>query len=302
MRKARTIMSFDWAIKTVLRDKANFDVLEGFLSTLLREKITILDLLESEGSPGSEDLKYNRVDIMVRNDRNERMIIEVQYQHEAGYFSRMLYGASKVVVDHLSAGMAYTDVVKVISISIVYFDIGLGDDYVYHGRTAFEGLHSHHVFQVREETVSYLTGLRPTPLKPWDIFPEYYIITLKQYDEQIRDELDEWVYAFKHSEVRDDFGAPAMDALKAKLDVLKMTSEQRRAYDKYMLGRAHEEGVLSDARKKGYTEGHAEGRAEGRAEGHAEGHAEGRAARDEELRGKLRAQGMSPADIDALLG
>ena len=28
------LIRFDWAIKTVLRDKANFDVLEGFLSAL----------------------------------------------------------------------------------------------------------------------------------------------------------------------------------------------------------------------------------------------------------------------------
>ena len=39
---------FDWAMKRLLRNKANFSVLEGLLTTLLGENITIRDLLESE--------------------------------------------------------------------------------------------------------------------------------------------------------------------------------------------------------------------------------------------------------------
>ena len=35
---------FDWAIKRLLRNKANFGVLEGFLTVLLGEDIHILDL------------------------------------------------------------------------------------------------------------------------------------------------------------------------------------------------------------------------------------------------------------------
>jgi len=33
------LISFDWAIRTVLRDKANCDIVEGFLSALLRQEI-----------------------------------------------------------------------------------------------------------------------------------------------------------------------------------------------------------------------------------------------------------------------
>jgi hypothetical protein len=43
---SREIVSFDWAIKNILRDKANFDVLEGFLFALLKEKITITQIIE----------------------------------------------------------------------------------------------------------------------------------------------------------------------------------------------------------------------------------------------------------------
>lgn len=58
---------FDWAIKRLLRQKANFDVLEGFLTVFLGEKVTILEILESESNQLSAEDKFNRVDIKARN-------------------------------------------------------------------------------------------------------------------------------------------------------------------------------------------------------------------------------------------
>ena len=63
----RTYISFDWALKRLLRDKANFDVLEGFLSTLLETEIKIHRLLESEGNKNRDDAKYNRVDLLAES-------------------------------------------------------------------------------------------------------------------------------------------------------------------------------------------------------------------------------------------
>ena len=39
-----TLVSFDYAMKKILREKTNFDILEGFLSELLSTKITIKQL------------------------------------------------------------------------------------------------------------------------------------------------------------------------------------------------------------------------------------------------------------------
>ena len=58
---------FDWAMKRLLRDKANFGVLEGLLTTLLNEKITINRLLESESNQEDEFDKQNRVDLLAEN-------------------------------------------------------------------------------------------------------------------------------------------------------------------------------------------------------------------------------------------
>jgi predicted transposase/invertase (TIGR01784 family) len=82
-------------MKYILRDKANFDVLEGFLSALLMEDIKELDILESESNRETERQKFNRVDLLVKDSRDRRIIIEIQSNTEVGYLQRLLYGTSK---------------------------------------------------------------------------------------------------------------------------------------------------------------------------------------------------------------
>lgn len=76
---------FDWAIKRLLRQKANFGVLEGFLTVFIGEPITILEILENHGEPRIVEDKYNRLDIKVLNTRGEIIIIEIQNIHEMHY-------------------------------------------------------------------------------------------------------------------------------------------------------------------------------------------------------------------------
>ena len=97
----RRLISFDWAMKKLLRSKANFEILEGFLSELLKEDIRILEILESESNKKDRRDKFNRVDLKVKNQKNELVIIEVQYEREFDYMQRILYGTSKVITEHL---------------------------------------------------------------------------------------------------------------------------------------------------------------------------------------------------------
>lgn len=46
---------FDWAMKRLLRNKANFVVLEGFLASLIGKKFKIERFLESEGNQSDEE-------------------------------------------------------------------------------------------------------------------------------------------------------------------------------------------------------------------------------------------------------
>ena len=62
--KTESYVRFDWAMKRLLRNKANYGVLEGFLSTLFDQKVRINRILESESNRESEYEKSNRVDLL----------------------------------------------------------------------------------------------------------------------------------------------------------------------------------------------------------------------------------------------
>ena len=123
-----TYIRFDWAIKKILRNKANFDVLEGFLSVLLSKDIKISRFLESESNQYDADNKYNRVDILCEDTLGELMIIEIQNTQSADYFHRMLFGATKAISKRLDLGEEYGHIRKLYSINIVYFQLGQGED------------------------------------------------------------------------------------------------------------------------------------------------------------------------------
>ena len=74
---SKTLIRFDWAMKRLLRDKANFGVLEGLITTLLGKKIHIHKLLESESNMDDDNDKQNRVDVLAEDDNGELFIIEV---------------------------------------------------------------------------------------------------------------------------------------------------------------------------------------------------------------------------------
>src|ERR1039457_1223870 len=103
----RNTIRFDWAIKRLLRNKANFGILEGFLSELLEYDIKIDSILESESNQDNKVDKYNKVDLLVRNSVGELIIIEVQNEREHDYLMRIVYGVSKLMVENMDIGMPY---------------------------------------------------------------------------------------------------------------------------------------------------------------------------------------------------
>ncbi|MCI5148660.1 MAG: Rpn family recombination-promoting nuclease/putative transposase [Candidatus Electrothrix sp. MAN1_4] len=260
MNKLRTLVSFDWAIKNILRDKANYDVLEGFLSTLLEKDITILSVLESEGNQQDESDKFNRVDLAVEDENGEIFIIEVQNSRERHYLQRLLYGTSKLVVDHISLGDSFHKVKKVISISILYFLFGEGkNDYLYRGATEFYGINTQEPLHLKPEKRRAVLGRE---IAAGNIFPEYYLIEVERFHDIITKGIDEWVYLFKNSEVRPDFTSKNIQAAAEKLDLLKMPEKERRAYERYMTDRASERDMITTARIEGNIEGKLEGKFE----------------------------------------
>ena len=217
-------------MKHLLRDKTNFVVLEGFLSVLLNENVKIKQILSTQSNKETHDDKYNDVDILVENAQGELVIIEVQNTKEYDYFHRILYGTSKAISEYIKEGKAYAEVKKVISITIAYFDLGQGEDYVYHGTNTFKGIHKKDVLTLSDKQKELYEKQHV-----YQIYPEYWIIKAGIFnEEEIHDDLDEWIYFFKTGEVKDEFTAPGLTEAKEKLDKLKLTPEERKEYEAFL--------------------------------------------------------------------
>ena len=225
----KKLIRFDWAVKKLLRNKANFVVLEGFLSELLFDDIKIQKILESESKQDTENDKYNRVDILTQNSKNELIIVEIQNTYEIDFFHRMIYGTSKALIENISLGQPYSEIKKVISINVVYFDLGQGKDYVYKGKTNFEGLHEKDTLQLSIQQKQTFTKKEIS-----NFFPEYYIIKVNKFDDIAKDTLDEWVYFLKNSEVKDEFKAKGLAEAKEVLDIMRLDKEQQYGYNRYL--------------------------------------------------------------------
>lgn len=259
---ANRYIRFDWAMKRMLRDKANYAVLEGLLTTLLGESITIKKLLESESNQEEEYDKYNRVDMLAENDRGDLFLIEVQNNNEYAYFQRMLFGASKLVTEYINRGEGYHRVRKVYSINIVYFALGSGVDTVYHGKTEFRGIHLGDVLRLspfqrqtfRVEEVSQL-------------YPEYYILRVNDFNRVAKTPLEEWIYYLNTGEIPDTATAPGLSQARERLRVMSMGPDEQKAYYRHLDNIV----ILRDNIETEREEGRAEGRAEGRVEGRTEG-------------------------------
>jgi len=178
----KKLIRFDWAMKTLLRDKANFDVLEGFLCALFEDdNIKILHILESETNSEDENDKFNRVDMLVQDSQNRKIYIEIQNTRETDYLESLLYATSKIIVEHQDLGENFKDISKVISISILYFNLGTGDDYIYYGTNEFKGLNTGHQLIVKKR-IEISAMLEPKyKFVEKKIFPEYYLITVERY-------------------------------------------------------------------------------------------------------------------------
>ncbi len=282
---------FDWAMKRLLCDKANYAVLEGFLSTLLNDDIHIYRVLESEFNQRDAIDKFNRVDMLVEDSHKRLLIIEVQNTRELDYFHRMLYGTSQAITEYIKLGEEYENILKVYSINIVYFHLGQGKDYIYHGKTHFYGLHEKDdELQLSRRQKATFEGR----FAAGDIFPEYYVLRVNEFDQIARTHLDEWVRFLKTGEIKETDTAKGLPEAREKLRVDSLPEKERKAYYRDMENVSYQRSVI----KTGWIEGREEGKAEGLAERKAEGEKEATL----KVAANLKSKGMDTAFIAEVTG
>lgn len=238
--KTQKHVRFDWAIKKLLRSKANFGILEGFLSELLKEDVKIQEILESEGNKETADDKFNRVDILVKDADGQLIIVEIQNTREYDYFYKILYNTAKAITEHMNRGMLYSEVKKIITVSVVYFDLGQGKDYIYHGATTFEGIHQHDTLELSERQIKMFN--RPTVSA---IYPDHFIIKVNDFDDIAKDSLDQWVYFLKNSDIPEEFNAKGLAEAREKLKEINLPEHELAAYLRYIEELRYEASVAA---------------------------------------------------------
>lgn len=276
---------FDWAMKRLLRDKSNYVVLEGFLSTLLEEDLRISRFLESESNQTDETDKFNRADILVEDSKGRLLVIKIQNYRELYYYHQMLYGASDILSRYTDEETDYNKICKIYSINIVYFSMIKSKDYVYHGEIIFRGLHdSDNFLKLSARQQEIFTGKDAK-----DIFPEYYVLRVNDFDKVAKTPLDEWIKFLKTGEIDKEATAKGLPEARERLRIDTLPDAEKRAYYRDMEALRYQRSVI----KTGWDEGHTEGFKEGRAEGRAEGEK----MKAKEVAKRMKEMGLSVKDI-----
>ncbi len=256
---SQKIVRFDWAMKHLLRNKANFDIIEGFLCALLKDNdIKVLEILESEANQNNKNEKFNKVDVLVKDNKNRNIIIEIQNTRESDYLYRILFGTSKNIVDSISVGDKYRKISKVISISILYFNLGIGNDYLYYGKTSFVGMNTNEVIDKNNKKVKKLIP-KGAKYNQVEIFPEYYLIEVEKYQNIISNAIDEWIFWFKNEEIKKGSKSKNIKKVADKLAVLKMNEKAKKQYDNFLWKLASEIDMVETSKQEGIEEGIKEG-------------------------------------------
>ena len=256
------LVRFDWAIKRLLRNKADHVVVEGLLTVLIGKTIKVNRLLESESNQENKNDKFNRVDILAESEEGELMIFEIQNNRELDYFHRMAYGTSKTITEYLQLGQPYEKIKKVYSINIVYFSLGQGNDYAYKGTTSFVSMHdSNDVLQLSKAQKDAFKCETPA-----DIFPEYYLLRVDKFNEVAKTPLDEWISYLKYNTIPETATAPGLKEAREILRIENLNDEEKKSYYNMMENLRYQRSVIETGR----AEGRAEGREEIRKEAHDE--------------------------------
>ena len=295
--KHESRLRYDWAIKRLLRDSANYSIINGFLSALLERPVAIQEVLEGESNLDSPTDKLTRVDILVKEADGSLCIIEIQNDPSIYFIKRMVFAVAQRITQSITKGTSYEEVKHVEIIYLLYHPFAGGKGYIYDYKGEFIDRHS--------GVPLVLTEAENKNNKVDKIMPGYHIVALDNYVDTLEKSVDYWLYLLKYEELPEGKAPidPVLLYAKQQVDTLFLNPIERKEHDRYLddIRQLHDktytryaEGIekgekigmekgLKKGRKEGLTKGRKEGEKIGIEKGKAEGLQEG------ELKGKLLA-------------
>lgn len=254
MSYEKPLVSFDYAIKYLLRDKGDFEIVEGFISAILKTQgysdVKIVSLLESESNQEDEMGKRSLADLIVEDDQKHKYIIEIERSIKETFLHKACFNTSRLIVDNLSQGIDYSHIVKIFHISLLYFPVGEGA--VYHGKTILKEVETNEIL-----TLHLKDPATNKTFDAVDILPEYFVISVPLFNDRLEKEIDDWLYVLKHDNVPTTCHSPYMKKVAEKLNILKMTPLERNRYYQYMKKIYDERDSLQAAIQMGESKGEA---------------------------------------------
>lgn len=278
-----TCVKFDWAAKYILRDKADQSIFEELVSVITGRPIHIVEFIESESNKKTKDDKFNRVDIKATDSQGDIILVEIQQSFEYYFLQRILFGTAKTITEHIKGGYEYENVKKVYSINILYFDLGRGDDYLYHGMNQLTGVNKGDVLLITKKEENGIKMIAPK-----DIFPEYFIVRVNQFDSEEDTPLCQWMRYLKDGKIDDGTTLPGLKKAMEKLNVLNMTKQDRKEYEEHLYNLYYQKNVMLGNRMEGELVGEQRGFEKGVEMGVKEGAAETLS----KIKKKMRQHGM----------
>ena len=253
------LISFDYAIKYLLKNKGDYDIIEGFISAILTSQgyapVKITAILESESNREESIAKRSIADVIVDDADGHKYIVEIDRCYTNEFLNKACFNSSRLIVDSISKADDYSTIKKIFHINLLYFAYLDMKAPLYHGKTMFRS--------VDDTAVNiHLADLGMREFDAHNVFPEFFIISVPLFDDIVKKEIDEWLYLLKHSEIKPGFKSPYMKKVAERLNILKMSPAERAVYNEYMNKYLKERDYLVSATEKGRAEGKAEGKEE----------------------------------------
>ena len=251
----KPLISFDYAIKYLLKDKGDYSIVEGFISALLKtigyKDVKIVALLETESNKEDSKSKRSLADVIVEDEDHHKYIIEIERNVKDSFIHKSCFNTSRLIVDNLAQREDYTQIVKVFHISLLYFPVGQGA--IYHGKTIIHEIETNEKLSVHirnQETQQIFDAT--------DILPEYFYISVPLFNDRLEKEIDDWLYVMKYDNIPVKFHSPYMQQVAEKLSILKMTPTERANYSYYRKKLYNDRDELQAAEARGVDKGKAE--------------------------------------------
>lgn len=251
----------DLAFKKIFGEEKHKNIPISFLNAVLHlqgeDQILDLEFINTIQPPAIQSQKESVVDVLVKDQRGNRYIVEMQVSKTPGFEKRAQYYAAKTYSSHLCEGDKYTDLKEIVFLAITSY-------VVFPNKTDYK---SEHVILDKKTHEQDLKDFSFTFVE----LPKF-----TKTEEELKTIEDQWYYFFKHA-IESNQIIPALASNSEILNAYGIverfgwTEQELRFYDNNMMALMDARCRLEGAREEGLNEGLQKGREEGLQKGREEG-------------------------------